>query len=98
MIISKSIFLFAEQQTEKRMDKNIGWDLQNLFWTFQNNKLQGQATIFASNGDRIELNYDNGVVHGKANIRGNNGDRESCSFLKGVKHGPATYIWKAGHK
>jgi hypothetical protein len=64
----------------------------------QDNRLQGTATIFAANGDRIELNYSNGVVDGKATIKGNNGDRETCNFVKGVKHGQATYVWKAGHK
>ncbi len=68
------------------------------FCLFQGNKLTGPATIFAANGDRIELCYDDGVVSGKATIKGANGDKEHCVYSNGVKHGPATYIWKAGHK
>ena len=40
------------------------------FHSFQNNKLNGPAMIFAANGDRIELTYENGVVNGKATIKG----------------------------
>ena len=58
----------------------------------------GPATIFAANGDRLEINYEDNIIHGKATISGGNGDKETCVYKNGVKQGPATYVWKAGHR
>ncbi len=62
------------------------------------NRLIGPATLFASNGHRVEFNYEDGVAQGEAVISGAQGDREQFKYGKGVKQGPATYLWKQGHR
>ena len=64
----------------------------------QGNRLTGPATLFASNGHRLEFCYEDGLAQGKASVVGANGDREECAYVQGAKQGPATYLWKAGHR